>query len=279
MCQSKAKGGRRCASHLYPAFAKAFKAYEDTQDNLTSEVVSGLTLAAREYASTSFGYQKINLYLHDLYEQEASRRGIKDLDLIERLVLQQEIYATGLVALLNEALSKGYELRREYDDKEAEIKRLSTPSVANASPDLRRALEEGGLSLEVFFAAIKVAKALGSDIPAIEGSTLFEASYSKGRYEDYQEVSLGYYPSREQARMAIQQYLFDVSEDEEETPWGNIKDFDNPTDWETKRIDLFENHFEEVEAWFATDRFGSDGVDFDIKTHYVDTAPEVSWKK
>lgn len=277
MCQSKAQGGRRCASHLYPAYAKAMEEYHKT-NMLTPENISAITLAARAYASTPFGAKKINSDIEKFYSEEVEGLVIED-SIKSMISISQSIYeGSGMVALLNESLKKGYELSREYDLREQEIKQASIMQISTASPELCKALEEQNLSLDTFFTALRVAKALGADIPVLEGSSIFEVTYTTGSYDTYYEGSLGYYPTYEQANKVIEEHLFRVSEDEEETPWGNIKDFDNPLEWENKRLDFFRNHFDEARQWFASDRYGTEGETFEIKTHQVGMAPDVSWK-
>jgi len=284
MCKSKAEGGRRCASHLYPAYREAMDNYRRTL-SLTPESISQITLAATAYASTPFGHKRIELDITEFWEIEKAKLKTPVEDFVTNLELTQKIYSQkGIIYILNDSLNKGSALNREYSEKEIEIKRLVFFNPSLASEELREALVEQNLSIDTFFSAIKVSKALGASIPAIEGSNVFELSYEQGSYDSWHRQSIGFYSTRGQAEIAKANFIYTDTEDADNTPWGNIKDYLDPAEWQSKRKEYFQDNFDKVIEWYSEYRVtengsnSAEGRDFKIIEHTIDKASEIIWK-
>lgn len=283
MCKSKAEGGRRCASHLYPAYREAMDNYRRTL-SLTPENISEITLTAKAYASTPFGYKKIELDIIKLWEVERAKLNIPAEDLVANLELSEKLHSEGIISILSDSLNLGSRVNRQYSEKEAEIKKLAFFNPSLASEELKKALEEQNLSINTFFSAIKVSRALGANIPAIEGSNIFELSYEQGSYDSWHRQSIGFYSTREQAEIAKANFIYTDTEDADNTPWGNIKDYLDPAEWESKRKEYFQENFDKVIEWYSADRAtengsnSAEGRDFKINEHTIDKASEIIWK-
>jgi hypothetical protein len=102
MCQPKSRGGRRCATHTYPAYSKALEGYRTgSWDDVKTQ--GQLLRTATNYASTPTGSARIT---QDIEEYLGSG--------------QNEIGE-----ILSLAREKGLENMKTYREKEALIAQLT----------------------------------------------------------------------------------------------------------------------------------------------------------
>ena len=250
------------ADLLYPAYQKAEEALLlldpsqlDSEDG--DRVIQEFFEIAKQYASTVFGQRKLVLLeckLQDLEWGKLEKEARIDESKIERKVRLRGLKKDVRIITANEAILFGKKnLKLEEDENYKARQLISDASAFNAPIKTREALVKQDLSVKDFYDSLKISGALGAKILAVDGSTFYRLYTSTGSYEDYFEYTIGYYSSKEAAHIALAEAIFSASEGAESTtPWGLLNDFSNPGDWNTVRLQWFQNAtFAEIIDWYC----------------------------
>lgn len=274
------------AEELYFEYEEAriaFEALDESEllSDVGRQVIGDFETIASYYALSKFGYEKVKALDAKIHDIEVTRV-LNDIDekkitKSQRRKLMSSVEELPKVLALSNALSNGaFHLKSRY--KSVEIK--STPSIENAPTEIAEALENQNLSLKHFFDALKVHQALGADIPVIEGSILFHLFLSKGRYEDYQEDTIGYFASRREANLALAEFILKESEGAaRQTPWGLLSEIDDPVIWDTARFEWFNNAtLLDMIEWYCDKEHEGDSVDFHTVRHVISSKSNSSFE-
>ena len=100
--------------------------------------------------------------------------------------------------------------------------------------------------------------ALGAEIPAVPGSTVYELQSFGGSYDEYHERVLGLYASQKDATNAMRKTFYEVySMEITNAPWGKrlekeVKDkVLSPQEWYVAKQKWFESHtLKYIAGWF-----------------------------
>ena len=129
--------------------------------------------------------------------------------------------------------------------------------------------------------AIRVAIALGAEVPVIAGSTLYEVRSSYSDYDEYTQDALAFYSTEKEAENHILDlYYTQYSMSVKNAPWGQRTESKDGRlnlpiwDWYLARKTWFESHsFKEISDFFENKAtYGSAGfrqTDLEIVKHEV----------
>ena len=132
--------------------------------------------------------------------------------------------------------------------------------------------------------AIRVAIALGAEVPVIAGSTLYEVRSSYSNYDEYTQDSLAFYSTEKEAENHILDlYYKEYSMSARNAPWGSRSETKDGMrlilpiwDWYLARKVWFESHsFKEISDFFENKAIYAKAdfsrTDLEIVKHEVST--------
>ena len=264
-------------SNTYLAYKKALIAFEalsdeDLEGEVAKQTIENFKAVAIAYASSPFGFRKIENLRKEIRGKKWAKNQMEENK-------QKTNPPSRRFAILVDNYPKNVALREIISTvtlRKNQVKDLKvySPSLNHVPLEIATALENQDLSLAHFIRALKVHQALGADIPIIDGSVLWHCFFTKGRWEDTVKKTIGYFSSKKMAYLAIANLIFNKSEGAtHETPWGILDNIDDPTEWNSKRLEWFNQaSFQEMIDWYCKIE-KLDEFDFYIKKHQVGVMP------
>lgn len=264
-------------SDTYLAYKKSLLTFEslpdeDLEGEVAKQIIEEFKTIAIAYASSPFGFRKIETLRKEIHSEEWAKNQTeenKQKTKSERRQLSILVDKHPKNVALEEIISIVAFGKNQVKDS-----RVYSPSLNNVPLEIATALENQELSLAHFIRALKIHQALGADIPIIDGSVLWHCFFIKGRWEDTVKKTIGYFSSKKMAYLAIANLIFKKSEGAtHETPWGILDNIDDPTEWNSKRLEWFSQAtFQDMIDWYCKVE-KIDEFDFYIKKHQVASMP------
>lgn len=262
MCNSIAKGGRRCAAHLEPAFNKAMDMLSASNGILGEVQFAEVLSSISAYASTPKGGMMIYKIIKDRTREKIDLDEWKDFDLAVNMNETKKLdrhEATAsryfaindtIIALLETAQTRGKEADRKYREREAEYMRLEQAAIESLRTTPL------AITAEADYAYERIAKAVasGASLPAPVGTIVFHLSVSEDDFDGIQNHLLGIYESMDAAQKGAVKHIFDqinIIEDMGEItgPWGDSRAL-GLLEWQKQKIEWFKSRSsDEIMEW------------------------------
>lgn len=275
MCQSRAQGGRRCATSLEPAFTKAMKAYHDSGDVLSNEMMNKILLAGKAYTSTETGKKTI-VALIDKETNKQLEGEYKDFDFPPvaeyvkprptthknwyDFMTARDYFTKNLpiTALLQIALEEGKKISDDYYTRESDIREARKKHEEALKT---KSLLPKEIKAKEAYSILENAIAQGEEIVAPAGFLVFKLTYDQTDYDGANDEFIGIYQSVSDAKRAAVKQIFDSVEITDsyhssrsfKAPWGETTAI-NAKQWNSDRTDWFKSKSDdEILEWAKND--------------------------